>query len=166
MPPPPPARPEDSYSVVLNVGDVAYMTTLDRLLGSLSAVVRVPIPLSRDYGGLVFNEVSTFNGSERTQQVASWRIPLNALDDPTREATVLVEKDVPARPKLLNVPTPVRRGYHIKISAVNGLLFGVVSVEIKLGPVVGVTGDDGLIGFPGSKSLETSENPTNPPPTR
>jgi len=147
-PPPPPAPPDQGFGVVVNVGDVSYMTTLDRLFGKLTAVVRIPIPLSRDNGGLVFNQITTFNGSQRIQQVASWRIPLSALDDPKREPTVVIEKDIPARPKLLNVPEPVRRGYHIEVSALNGLLFGLINVEITLGPVVGITGDDGLIGGP------------------
>jgi len=153
QPPPPPARPDQSYGVILNVGDVAYMTTLDRVFGSLSAVVRVPIPLSRSSGTLQFNEITTYTGSQRTQEVASWRIPLTALDDPKRESTVLIEKDVPARPKLLNVPAPLRRGYHVTVSAVNGFLFGLLSVEIKLGPVPGVDGDDGIFGWPTTKNL-------------
>jgi len=131
----PPARPMDSFGVLLNVGDVGYMTTLDQLgTDHFSAVLRVPIPLARDSGTLEFNQIRTFNGSQRTEQIGLWRIPLTALDDPKREATELVNREVAARPRLVGVPVPEQRGYHVNVSAVNGLLFGLLSIEITLGP--------------------------------
>jgi hypothetical protein len=139
-PSPAPLPPLDSFGVILNLGDVGYMTTLDHLFGNLSAVVRVPIPLQRDSGTLEFNQIWTHNGSQRTQMIGLWRIPLTALDDPKRDSTVLIDKEVAPRTKLIGAPSPLQRGYHIKVSGVNGLLFGLLSVEITLGPDMLVDG--------------------------
>ena len=66
---------------------------------------------------------------------------------------MVLEVDFPAHPRLLNVPPPVRRGYHLTVYASNDLLFGLLSLEITLGPRPGIDGDDGIFGWPTTKNL-------------
>ncbi len=133
-------RPEatpyrDAYGIRLQVGGISYLTTLDQLgVDQLSAVVRVPFPTEESFGTLQFNQLWADRDVQTTQQINRWRVPLAELSNASRDATVVLDVDFPARARSLDAPPPVRRGYHVTVYASNDLLFGLLSIEIKLGP--------------------------------
>jgi hypothetical protein len=133
-------RPEatpyrDAYGIRLQVGKVSYLTTLDQLgVDRLSAVIRVPFPATEQDATLQFNQLWADQQVQTTSLINRWRVPLDALSNPSRDATVVLEVDGPAQPRLLNVSPPLRRGYHLTVYASNDLLFGLLSIEITLGP--------------------------------
>jgi hypothetical protein len=144
----------EAYGIRLQVGKVSYLTTLDQLgVDHLSAVLRVPFPATEHEGALQFNQLWADQQLQTTKLINRWRVPLDSLSNPTRDATVVVDFDFPAHPKLLNVPPPIRRGYHLTVYASNDLLFGLLSIEVTLGPRPGIDGDDGIFGWPTTINL-------------
>lgn len=148
---PTPGRPAvfELYGASLLIGTVRYEMILDSIGTSrLSTDIRVPLPRSEANGVLSFNALSSFGSAATVKSISEWSISLAPLTKAARDRIIVLEVDVPARPKLLNVPPPIRRGYHLIVYARSDLLFGVVTMEVTLGPRPGITGDDGLIGWP------------------
>ena len=168
--PAPEATPyRDAYGIRLQVGKVSYLTTLDQLgTDRLSAVIRVPFPTAEHEGTLQFNQLWADQQLQTTKLINRWHVTLDSLSIPSRDATVVLEFDFPAHPKLLNVPPPLRRGYHLTVYASNDLLFGLLSIEISLGPRPGIDGDDGIFGWPYTMNLESPlpDSPTLDGPAR
>lgn len=140
------ARAGESFGVTAAIGSQQYTSLLDELEpGYLFAIFRVDNPGRQDPATLSLKEFFT-EALDGPVALGEWPLPLDPLYHGSRERQTVIDIHVPARPKLLNVPTPVLRGYRLTVYAQNELLFGTVAVEIRIGPNQSITGDDGSLG--------------------
>ncbi len=146
---PPSELAGESFGVSASIGGHQYLAYLDEIEpGYLFTSFRVTNPPEAAEGTLSLDEVWVNRAMDSTVAVGEWQLPLDPLlSNSQREGTV-IDVTVSPRPRLLNVPVPVIRGYHLTVYAKNDLLFGTVAVEIRIGPNQRIRGDDGIYGWP------------------
>ena len=148
-PTPPSELDGETFAVTASIGGQKYPALLEELEpGYLSASFRVPNPPDASEGTLSLDRFWVGSFLDAPVAVGSWRLPLDPIFSNTEREGTVIDVTMPPHPLLLNVPVPVIRGYHLTVSAKNELLFGIVAVEMRIGPNQRIRGDDGIFGWP------------------
>jgi hypothetical protein len=127
------AVPAEAYGASLAIGNVRYVTVLSELEpGHLTGELHFPSPPLRRTGTFAFSELRHDRQVERVVAIDEWTVDLDALANATRTTATVVEASVPPQSALLNVPSPVARGYDISVAGINDLLFSRLFVDVTL----------------------------------
>ena len=157
---PPGERPPDAvgagsgtrdYYVVQAAFELRTFTTLftETAPGTFIAELSIPIPPPATRGELrLLGLQETAPGT--TISIGAWPLLLESLNAASGREYVVLDRRVVARPRLLNQPLPVLRGYRLTAAAEGGLGtgLGTLTVEIEMGPNGRIIGDDGIFGWP------------------
>lgn len=136
-PTPAPTTPPSTYAVSATIGNRTYIAALEELRpGLMFATLRVPIPPGAASGLLTISELFTADFWKNPVSVGDWTMPLDPLFTASRDPELVIDAAMPARPHRADVPTKVRGGFELKVYAENDLLFGILSIEVTLNPVV------------------------------
>jgi hypothetical protein len=140
--PPPTPGPGETYGASLAIGNIRYVTILSELEpGHLTGELHFPSPPRLPTGTFAFSELWKDGHVDAAVAINEWAVDLAALATATRTPAAMVAAIVPAQNALLEVPSPVTRGYSITVDGTNDLLFSRMSIEVLLGE--GRSGDDG-----------------------
>lgn len=168
----------DHYSVVATIGNRQFITMLEQTEeGRLSGILSVPIPPPATNGTLELAQVWSTVSHDAFLTLAKWDLRLESLSAASGREYLVLDRSVPARRTLRNVPAPVTSGYTITVRAQSGIYRGLLSVDIRVGPNRQLVGDDGIFGSSvvAQLPMPTPEGPrvTNgchwhgrPPPSR
>lgn len=136
-PTPAPTTPPSTYAVSATIGNRAYLAALDESRpGRMFATLRVPMPPDEASGVLTITELFAGDFWNNPVSVGDWTMPLDPLFTARRDPEVVIDEAMPALPHRDDVPTKVRGGFGLKVYAENDLLFGILSIEVILNPVV------------------------------
>ena len=149
----------------LQAGKASYLTTLDQLgVDRLSAVLRSRSRQTEHDGTLQFNQLWADQRCQTTKLInqlagaARLRCQIRVRRHGTEGARASTSRRIRGC-------STCRRHFAADITstvyASNDLLFGLLSIEITLGPRPGIDGDDGIFGWPTVALLPTK--PTSYP---
>jgi len=134
---PRPTVPPETYGVSATIGNRSYVAALEELRpGHMAAILRVPIPPDAGSGVLTITQLWAAEVWNNPVVVGDWTMPLDPLFARNREPELIIDADMPARPKRDDVPSKVRGGFGLQVYAQNDLLFGIISIEVTLNPPV------------------------------
>ena len=129
--------PPETYGVSATIGNRSYVAALDELRpGHMAAILRVPIPPDAGSGVLTITQLWAAEVWNNPVVVGDWTMPLDPLFTGNRDPELIIEAAMPARPKRDDVPPKLRSGFELRVYAQNDLLFGIISIEVTLNPLV------------------------------
>ncbi len=133
---PAPTTPPSTYAVSATIGNRAYLAALDESRpGHMFATLRVQMPPDETSGTLTISEFGVDPRSNPVP-VGDWNLPLDPLFAVSRDPQLVIFAGMPARLDRDDIPSKVRGGFALRVFAENDLLFGVISIELTLNPVL------------------------------
>jgi hypothetical protein len=138
----------DAVTVIAQIEGQTYLAPLyETDPGRLTGTIRAPF-LAWSEAGNTLELAQLWPGHEQLRSyisLGSWPLNLAALRPDVASATPIMHEVVAARRLSRPMPRAVSRGYTLTVSVESHLLFGMVIVEVQLGPAR-ERGGDGIMG--------------------
>jgi hypothetical protein len=158
----------DAFAVISQIEGQTYLHVLqEHEPGRLSGEFRAPF-LEWDADGYTLELAQLWTRDERRRNyvaLGSWQVDLRPLVPENASGTTILRETVAARPRQRNVPRLVNSGYAITVHVESRGRYGMVFVDVSLGTVRQLRGDDGMAGsLTGAPTLPAvSPRPSQPP---
>lgn len=138
-PTPRPTVPPETFGVSATIGNRSYVAALEEFRpGHMAAILRVPIPVDEASGVLTITQLWAAETWNNPVVVGDWTMPLDSLFTGNRDAELIIDAAMPARPGRVDVPSKMRGGFGLQVHAQNTLLFGIISIEVTLKAAVSI----------------------------
>ena len=125
----------DIFGAFAELGNVQYITILaEDEPGHLTGKLRVPIPMPATEGVFYFQQFSGPGARGRPVKISQWPMRVEGLVAASGRSYTVVDQTFPARRTLHSAPRPVLRGFHIKVDAQSGVMFGELTIDVRIGP--------------------------------